>query len=557
MSQVNKSLVSRFGIIAYLYFCVDLEHAKHQDPPVLPQLTSEQPRLLQRRTLRQSSSQPEPSEPRSHTVKLASAFPAENPRLDLSTDQRLPPISKVPRALPSISSHRDPSMMQLALPPITSSLGRCGLVNTGNTCYVNSALQCLYSIPDLVEWVRQQPAPTSIRNVTDSYVALVQSMWSDRSKVINPCELKDWVTRSALIFSGSGQKDAHEFMNSLLNAIASVDPSSPLVSLFRIHTQSTIIGNSCLHRDTTTGSTTFLSLPLPELGLFAQTKISLVDLIKDFCQEEEMVGDYYCQSCHRYQSARQQTTIIDRLPRTLVVQLKRFPFDGTDRKLETFIDYRLEYRNLLSNNDHYTLCAVLVHHGSLAGGHYTALTRDYPNNRWYLCNDRYVDEINSKDIPSALITQHAYVLLYSNRSYSNLSSTVAFWSDVCSILKYILPQDHLHLHWSPGRQWHWIYACRLQLTCTHWRFSVIISLNDWLDTVMIDSLFDDRSLFPSETPRSVHSRLRHQATEPITYSVHHSTDGYSSDGIHSSSAAKESDSMVNTVVHHQSSMGSD
>ena len=409
-----------------MYFCVDSEHDKHHSPPVPPQLASEQPRLLQRRAAQEPISNREQSEPRSNIVKLSSAVSAEDPRIDLSIDQRLPPISKVPRASPSISNHENSPIVQLALPPITSSMSRCGLVNTGNTCYMNSALQCLYSIPDLVEWIRQQPAPTSIRNVIDSYVALVQSMWSGQFKVINPRELKDWVTRSAPIFFGSGQKDSHEFMNSLLNAVESTDPSSILVSLFRIHTQSTVMGNGCSHRDTADGTTTFLSLPLPELESFDRIKVSLVSLIEDFCREEEMDGDYYCQSCHGYQSARQKTTIIAPFPQTLVVQLKRFPFDGTNRKLDTFIDYRLKYRNLLSNNDHYALCAVLVHDGSLAGGHYTAMTRDYLNNRWYRCNDSYVDEIDPRDIPSALITQHAYVLFYSNQRRFNVSSTVTF-----------------------------------------------------------------------------------------------------------------------------------
>ena len=427
-----------------MYFCVDLEHDKHHDSPVLPQLTSEQPRLLQRRATQESSSKQEQSGQRSNRVVLVSLPSDRYPRLDFSTNQRLPPISKVPRASPSILNHQNPPTMQLALPPINCSKGRCGLANTRNTCYINSALQCLNSIPGLVEWVRQQPPPTSISNVIDSYVALVQSMWSGRSKVVDPRELKDWVTCSAPIFSGTGQKDAHEFMNSLLNAIESIDPLSPIVSLFRIHTQSTVLSEPCQHRNSTNATTTFLSLPFPEISPFDHRKISLVRLIKDFCKKEEMNGHYHCEECQKYQLACQQTTIVDPLPQALVIQLKRFPFNGTNRKIGTFIRYKVEYQNLLSNDDRYTLSAVITHDGSLSSGHYTTMARDHRNNRWYRYDDRYVDKMNPKEIPSALITPQAYVLVYCKQYCSDVTSSTAFWLNVFSIFKYILQQDPFH-----------------------------------------------------------------------------------------------------------------
>ena len=322
-----------------------------------------------------------------------------------------------------MSDHRKPSRKQPAFPPITAS---CGLVNTGNTCYVNSALQCLNSIPELVEWALEQPAPIASENVIDSYITLVQSMYSGQYKAVDARELKDWVTFSAPIFSGTGQKDAHEFMNSLLNAFESIEPSSFLASLFRINTQSTVIGNFCQHRHATEGTTTFLSLPMPDIRSSNHREIPLEGLIKDFCQVEDMVGDYYCQQCHHYQSAHQETLIIDPLPRTLVIQLKRFPFIETDRKIETFVRYQLKYRNLFSSNDFYALTAIINHSGSLSSGHYTTTARDHRDNRWYRYDDQYVDEIDQNDIPSALITRQAYVLLYCKQNRPDLTISTAF-----------------------------------------------------------------------------------------------------------------------------------
>jgi ubiquitin C-terminal hydrolase len=76
---------------------------------------------------------------------------------------------------------------------------------------MNSAIQCLSSVPDLTRWVMQQSTPRSHINVLDVYVSLVQSMWSGRHACVTPRELKKYVSRSAPLFSDYGQKDAHEF----------------------------------------------------------------------------------------------------------------------------------------------------------------------------------------------------------------------------------------------------------------------------------------------------------------------------------------------------------
>ena len=313
-------------------------------------------------------------------------------KLHLNTTQSLPPIAK--------------------LSPVRHIPGRCGLQNIGNTCFMNSAIQCLSSVPNLTKWAMQQQPSLSHMNVLDVYIALVQSMWSGRNTCVIPQELKEYVSRSAPIFFGYGQKDSHEFMNSLLNAIQVVDSSSFLVDLFRIHTQSKTTCNKCQYVDTTNETTTFLPLPIPQLRSHVCTQILLHDLINDFCQEDELDGQYYCQRCKTCQPARHKTAIIPTLPRALIIQLKRFPFDGTNIKIDTFVQYKLEHQNLLSNNDRYELYAVSQHSGSLAGGHYTTMARNYKTKQWYRFDDNYVEDIDSKTVLVPFIAQQAYVLIY-------------------------------------------------------------------------------------------------------------------------------------------------
>ena len=279
---------------------------------------------------------------------------------------------------------------------------------------MNSAIQCLNSISHLTEWIMQQPPPLTERNVIEVYIALVQSMWSGRHECVVPSKLKYMVSRSAPIFSDYGQKDSHEFMNSLLNAIQNVDPDSFLVQLFQINTQSKTTCSKHQHVDTIDEITTFLPLPLPlpELDSHNSKTLKLENLIADFCEENELEGQYYCQKCDQCLSARQKTTIIEPLPRALVIQLKRFPFDNTDRKINTLVQYKLEHQNLLSDNDKYELCAVSLHSGSLSGGHYTTIARNYKTKKWYRFNDSYVEKVDSKHVLVPFTAQQAYILVY-------------------------------------------------------------------------------------------------------------------------------------------------
>ncbi|CAF3399485.1 unnamed protein product [Rotaria socialis] len=337
-----------------------------------------------------------------------------------TTDSNATPYGTSKPKLPPIPSRSSSSLSDNKLLSTDHSIsfpkrpisGHCGLKNIGNTCYMNSAIQCLNSIPDLIKWIMEQQCLSSHMNIREVFISLIQSMQSGRYKCVTPHELKQHIGRTSSIFSDNGQKDSHEFMNSLINAIEVVDSSSTFVKLFQIHTRSLATCNNCKQTDTTDETTTFLPLAIPERMPYDDGNILLEDLIRDFCQENELDGEYYCYRCKTCQSARQKTTIIQPLPRALIIQLKRFPYDGTSRKLNTLVKYKLEHRNLLSKNDRYELCAISMHSGSLAGGHYTAIGKNDKTKKWHRFDDNYVENVESKMLLVPFIATQAYILIY-------------------------------------------------------------------------------------------------------------------------------------------------
>jgi ubiquitin carboxyl-terminal hydrolase 8 len=291
--------------------------------------------------------------------------------------------------------------------------GLCGLTNIGNTCYMNSAIQCLSNIPQLTEWAKKQQSSKHQKTVTQAYSSLIQSMWSGDNSYVIPHDIKQRVSQRAPIFSDYAQKDSHEFMNSLLNALhsefeendSSEERSSIVTDLFRIQTES---GVKCLHCGTydSTEETTYC-LPLP---LGDESEVSLETLLNNFVKEEQLDGEYYCSNCQELRLATQKTSILHPLPPVIIVQLKRFTFDETNDKLNALVTYPIVNWKVDDNdNSLYDLVAVSMHVGNLKRGHYTTYARLNASDQWYDFNDSTFEPVNNIN---CLVNRNAYVLVY-------------------------------------------------------------------------------------------------------------------------------------------------
>ena len=104
----------------------------------------------------------------------------------------------------------------------------CGLKNLGNTCYMNTALQCINSCWELTNFFLRKNFESKINKsnplgykgvLCKSYGNLLQHLWYGTSPVYSPDVFLSIISDVNATFSGRHQQDAHEFLNFLIDGL--------------------------------------------------------------------------------------------------------------------------------------------------------------------------------------------------------------------------------------------------------------------------------------------------------------------------------------------------
>uniref|UniRef100_A0A8C2HFL6 Ubiquitin carboxyl-terminal hydrolase n=1 Tax=Cyprinus carpio TaxID=7962 RepID=A0A8C2HFL6_CYPCA len=334
-----------------------------------------------------------------------------------------------------------------------SAKGLVGLRNLGNTCFMNSILQCLSNTQSLRDYCLHNSHRRDLNNnsrtntaLMEEFAKLIQTMWtSSSSEAVSPSEFKTQIQRYAPRFVGYNQQDAQEFLRFLLDGLhnevnrVTVRPrgnmedfdhlpdeekgkkmwakylereDSKIVDLFVGQLKSSLTCSECGYCSTVFDPFWDLSLPIAK----GYGEVSLMDCMRLFTKEDVLDGDEK-PTCYRCKARRRCTKkfTVQKFPKILVLHLKRFS-EARIRtsKLSTFVNFPMkdldlrEFASDRSSSAVYNLYAVSNHSGTTMGGHYTAYCCNPENGEWYTYNDSRVTPMSTSQVRSS----DAYVLFY-------------------------------------------------------------------------------------------------------------------------------------------------
>lgn len=371
----------------------------------------------------------------------------------------LPRTYNLPEEIKQLSSESRSKTLPLhtflPLPQAKGSQSLLGLQNLGNTCFMNSALQCIVNTQPLLDYfliglfesdinINKANPYGSAGLFSNAFACLAVASWRQEGTCIVPKYLLELVTKYAPHFQHGLQQDAHEFLSFFLDILHEelnrADKESPcpglahkrscenraarswrrylrtnssiIVDLFQGQLRSTTRCKSCKGENVKFERFIHLSLPVPRSG-----KASLVDCFKEFSKPEALNDDngWVCPRCQIKVNAVRKSEIW-KLPPILIIHLKRFWYDGKKfGKITEMVKYPLDSLDLSelaigSQKDAptYSLYGQINHKGTLEKGHFYSIIKNWRNNNWYSCDDSEVKPKNPKNI----VKKHAYMLFY-------------------------------------------------------------------------------------------------------------------------------------------------
>ncbi|KAF4017466.1 hypothetical protein G4228_008591 [Cervus hanglu yarkandensis] len=331
-----------------------------------------------------------------------------------------------------------------------------GLRNLGNTCYMNSILQCLCNTPHLADYFNRNCYQDDINRsnllghkgeVAEEFGIIMKALWTGQYRYISPKDFKITIGKINDQFAGYSQQDSQELLLFLMDGLHEdlnkadnrkrhkeenndhLDDfkaaehawqkhkqlnESIIVALFQGQFKSTVQCLTCHKKSRTFEAFMYLSLPLA-----STSKCTLQDCLRLFSKEEKLTDNnrFYCSHCRARRDSLKKIEIW-KLPPVLLVHLKRFSYDGRwKQKLQTSVDFPLENLDLSqyvigpkNNLKKYNLFSVSNHYGGLDGGHYTAYCKNAARQRWFKFDDHEVSDISISSVKSSA----AYILFYTS-----------------------------------------------------------------------------------------------------------------------------------------------
>ena len=283
--------------------------------------------------------------------------------------------------------------------------GRVGLVNLGQTCFLNSILQQFFAVKELRQMIFGYSGDDQFMRALKLLYARMEC--SEEKSVTTQSLASRWIDWDGNVLDVHRQQDATEFALMLLDKLEGGVGSDSMSALFqgKLKVQiKTLQGKVLLEKEDV-----FSILPLAVQGL-TNVEESLKHMSDpDFISGYKVDGK---------ETDVQSITRIKSLPPHFIIQLKRFEYDyRTWHRTKISSPFSFPLKLELTGRS-FTLRGVVVHRGSADFGHYFSYILDA--GEWWCYNDESVTKTTEKTVMEEAKTL-AYLLFYSSVDDDTLS----------------------------------------------------------------------------------------------------------------------------------------
>ena len=246
-----------------------------------------------------------------------------------------------------------------------------GLWNLGNTCYFNTAIQCLAHVPPLSKHFFTVPYEGPC-DITREYQKVVKQLFiHGKNDPVSPSDLIGAFRVRFPRFTGHQQHDAQETVLLLIDVFEESLGKQFIQGIFNgeeVQTTTWEEGRSDVRNQFTT------------LLMDVTEPCRLQDLVED--RKEPVVLEGYTDDHGKTHESASLSRTVARWPK-----FTSFSFSMYDYKFPIEIPFEFEGLKLF---------ACIMHQGHKNGGHYMLLVRRY--NKWYVKDDCTVTELPNIEI---------------------------------------------------------------------------------------------------------------------------------------------------------------
>ncbi|XP_074495529.1 ubiquitin carboxyl-terminal hydrolase 46-like isoform X2 [Sebastes fasciatus] len=350
-------------------------------------------------------------------------------------DDPLPDVS-FPARLPDTTAPKAPKLGEQSICTKRSFVGGLnggsnaicyGLPNIGQNCYMISTLQSLLTLEDFMGDISRMeniwssaPKAQMIKRLME--IRDARTSTNGQIKIAALDSFKAAVSACAPEFGNNQQKDAHEFLTTVLDQVRSLAPLLKRKAAVLVRTYTCPVEHHMMFK--MENIRTCKSCRSQSKRLEEFTSLSL-DLVPGGCVEEmlqkslETELEFKCK-CGGKTSVLKSSFAT--LPKVLILHLKRFRFSPSyPYRLEKAGDPVKLLRDLVVSSKQgggcYSLVNVIDHFGTLKAGHYISesvhpeVCPDEFDDRWLTFNDLKVTETTGWSVCERR-QEDAYILFY-------------------------------------------------------------------------------------------------------------------------------------------------